>query len=148
MGSPGDWRGDEIKFKGSYQQVLKTETGEQTKNYGMSGKILVNTDGIQLVDFAYSHDLANPKYKGTQGFWGYEYVLELKPITITKISGGETPKFQYRLKGYDKLYYLVKDAFYGENFPTGKITEWHPEEVDALTGSDLQVTVDTLVLRR
>jgi hypothetical protein len=148
MGSPGDWRGDEIKFKGSYQLITKTETGEQTKNYSMSGKILVNTDGIQLVDFDYLYDLSNPNYKGTDGYWGYEYVLELKPIPITKINGGESPKFQYNLKGYDKLYPLIKNAVYTETFPTGKMIEWYPEEIDALTGSNLQFTVDNLVLHR
>lgn len=148
MGSPGDWRGDEIKFKGSYQQIVNTETGEQTKKYSMSGKVLVNTDGIQLVDFYYLRDLDNPNYKGTDGYWGYEYALELMPIHITKINGGESPKFQYHLKGYDKLYFLIKNASYAETFPTGKMIEWYPEEIDGLTGSDLQLTVDTLVLHR
>jgi hypothetical protein len=148
MGSPGDWRGDEIKFKGSYQQVVKTETGEQTKKYSMSGKILVNTDGIELVDFYFLNDLDNPKYKGTDGYWRYEYLLELMPIPITKINGGESPKFQYHLKGYDKVYPVIKYASYAETFPTGKMIEWYPEEIDALTGSDLQLTVETLVLHR
>jgi hypothetical protein len=148
MGSVGDWRGDEIKFKGSYHLVTNTETGEQTTNYAMSGKILVNTDGVQLVDFYFSKDLENPKYKGTEGTWRFEYLLELLPMPITKISGGKSPKFLYNLKGYEKIYPLTKYASYGETFPTGKIIEWYPEEIDNLTGSDLQVTLDTLVLHQ
>jgi hypothetical protein len=148
MGSPGDWRGDEIKFKSSYQLISKTETGDQTKNYSMSGKILVNTDGMQLVDFKYSQDLSNPNYKGTAGYWRYEYALEMNPMPITKINGGNSPKFQYHLKGYDQVYPITKYVFYGETFPTGKIIEWYPEEIDDLTGSDFQLTVDTLVLHK
>jgi hypothetical protein len=148
MGSAGDWRGDEIKFKGSYELVAKTETGEQTTNYAMSGKIMVNADGIQLVDYYFTKELSNPNYKGTEGTWRFEYLLELMPIPITKINGGQSPKFQYHLKGYDKIYPLIKYASYAETFPTGKMIEWYPEEIDDLTSSDLQVTVDTLVLNR
>jgi hypothetical protein len=148
MGSAGDWRGDEIKFTGSYHMVADTETGEQTTDYTMSGKILVNTDGIQLVDFNFSKEFENPKYKGTEWTWRFEYQLELMPLPVTKISGGESPKFLYNLKGYEKLYPLTKYAFYGETFPTGKIMEWFPQEIDDLTSSDLQVTLDTLVLHR
>jgi hypothetical protein len=148
MGSPGDWRGDEIKFKASYHRVANTETGEQTTDYTVSGKIIVNKDGIQITDFSYDMELVNPDYNGTDGTWRFGYFLELLPLPITKISGGESPKFTYNLKGYEKIYYLIKSASYAESFPTGKIIEWYPEEIDDLTGSDLQVTLDTLVLHK
>ena len=148
MGSPGDWRGDEIKFKGSYHLVANTETGEQTTDYLVNGKILVNKDGIQLVNFHFDKELINPNYKGTEATWRFGYLLELLPIPLTKINGGESPKFFYNLKGYEKIYYLIKYASYAETFPTGKIIEWYPEEIDNLTGSDLQVTLDTLVLHK
>jgi hypothetical protein len=148
MGSPGDWRGDEIKFKGSFHRVASTETGEQTTDYSVSGKILVNKDGMQLVDFYFSKELENPNYKGTENTWRYGYLLELLPIPITKISGGVSPKFTYNLKGYEKIYYLIKYASYAESFPDGKIIDWFPEEIDNLTGSELQVILDTLVLHQ
>jgi hypothetical protein len=148
MGSPGDWRGDEIKFKGDYLLVANTETGEQTITYSMSGKILVNTDGMQLVDFDYTKELKNPDYKGTDKNWSYEYGLGLAPIPITKITGGESPKFQYHLKGFDNINPLIKTVGYYEIFPDGKMIEWHPEITDDLTESDLQIIMDTLVMHR
>ena len=148
MGSPGDWRGDEIKFKGDYLLVANTETGEQTTKYSMSGKILVNANGIQLVDFDYTKVMENPDYKGTDKNWRYEYGLGLAPIPITKITGGGSPKFQYHLKGFDNINPLIKTVGYYEIFPDGKNIEWHPQITDDLAESDLQIIMDTLVMNK
>jgi hypothetical protein len=146
QGSAGDWRGDEIKFKGTYERVADTETGQQTTYYTVSGKFLVNTDGIKLTEFYFYGTFDNPAYKGTQADWHYDYLLEFMPVPITKITGGASPKYTYHLKGYEAVYNQVSSISYYERLPDGKSYNWEPEEVEELADSDLLVTIDNLVM--
>ena len=146
-GDAGRWGGDEIKFKGDYFSQTLAETGTQTTEYYVSGKIVSTAEGMRLEDYYYYKKFSNPEYKGTDKEWIYYYQLELKPISITKISGGESPKYQYRLQGYEKIYPYIEYAGYTDNFYNSKSEiQWQPMEIDYLTGSDLQIAIDTYKL--
>ncbi len=143
-GSPGQWGGDEIKFKGTYNIVRNTETGEQTTEYAVTGKITVSSEGIKLVDYYSTSDFRNPNYKGGTTGWFVETTLELNPIPITKISGGKAPKFQTRIQGYESIWGYLKSAFHHELLPNGKQNDWGPTHAPELPESDLQIVFDSL----
>jgi hypothetical protein len=143
-GSAGQWGGDEIKFKGTYRTVQNTETGEQTKEYSVTGKITVSSEGIRLVDYSSAWSLRNPNYKGSTAGWFVDSAVELKPIPITKISGGDAPKFQTRIQGYESVWGYLIHASYGESLPTGKENDWQPMHYPDVPGSELQMVFDTL----
>jgi hypothetical protein len=142
-GAPGQWGGDEIKFKGSFKSVVQTETGTQTKEYWITGKIVVDKDGVKLVDYYYLKQFSNPNYNGTGKDWSWDYGLKLNPIPITKITGGTAPKFQYHLKGFDQIFPYIDLATYSELLLSGKEIQWQPMLRPELTGSDLLVAIDT-----
>jgi hypothetical protein len=143
-GSAGRWGGDEIKFKGTYRTVQNTETGEQTKEYSVTGKITVSSEGIKLVDYSSAWSLRNPNYKGSAAGWFVDTAVELKPIPITKISGGDAPKFQNRIQGYESVWGYLIDAAYGESHPNGNEDGWQFMEMPQLPGTELQIVFDTL----
>jgi hypothetical protein len=141
------WGGDEIKFKGDWGSVNEVESGTQTTEYWMSGKIVVTTEGMKLVDYYYYKKFDNPAYKGTDKEWMYDYQLNLNPIPLTKVTGGESPKYQFRLQGYKNIYPYIEYAGYTDNFYNSKAEiQWLPMEVPSLTGSDLQIAIDTYKL--
>jgi hypothetical protein len=146
IGVPGQWGGDEIKFKGSYKSVVQTESGTKTKEYWITGKIMVDKDGITLVDYYYLKQFSNPNYNGTGKDWSWDYGLKVNPIPITKITGGTAPKFQYHLKGFDQIYPYIDLAIYSELLLSGKEIQWQPMLRPELTGSDLLVVIDTYKL--
>lgn len=145
-GSPGQWGGDEIKFKGSYKSISNVDSGTQTKEYWISGKIVVDRDGIKLVDYNHMKQFSNPNYNGTGKEWSYDYSLKLNPVPITKLVGGDSPKYQYHLQGYDQIYPYVEFATYSEHFADGKEIQWQPMLKPELTGSDLSIIIETFKL--
>lgn len=146
-GDAGRWGGDEIKFKGDYFSQTLAETGTQTTEYWVSGKIVSTAEGMRLEDYYYYKKFSNPEYKGTDKEWMFNYQLELKPIPITKVSGGESPKYQYRVQGYEKIYPYIEYAGYTDNFYNSKAEiQWQPMFIDYLPGSDLQIAIDTYKL--
>lgn len=145
-GAPGQWVGDEIKFKGSFKSVVQAETGAQTKEYWITGKIVVDKDGIKMVDYYYLKQFSNPNYNGTGKDWSWDCGLKLNSITVTKITGGAAPKFQYHLQGYDQIYPYVEFATYSEILLNGKEIQWQPMLRPEIIGSDLQIVIDTYKL--
>jgi hypothetical protein len=143
-GSAGRWGGDEIKFKGTYRTVINTETGEQTKEYSVTGKITVSPEGIKLVDYSSVSGLRNPNYKGSPAGWFVDTTVDLKPIPVTKISGGDAPKFQTRIQGYESVWGYLIDAGYRETLPNGKSNDWQPSHYPDVPGSELQIVFDKL----
>jgi hypothetical protein len=147
-GSPGGWRGDEIKFKGSFKSVIQSETGTQTREHFISGTISVSPEGMTLSNYYYVLDFENPNYKNTGGGWTYGKELKLKPIAIAKVNGGASPKFQFRAKGYEPIYNCLTYAGYSEHFYDDKERYWSPQPRETLTQSNMVLTFETLNLNR
>jgi hypothetical protein len=146
-GDPGRWGGDEIKFKGDFLSENQAETGTQTTEYWVSGKIVATAEGMMLEDYYYFKKFSNPDYKGTDKEWRYDYQLEMKPIPITKVTGGKSPKYQYHLQGYEKIYPYIDYAGYTDNYYNSRAEiQWQPMFLDNLKGSDLQIAIDTYKL--
>jgi hypothetical protein len=104
---------------------------------------------MKLVDLYYLKQFSNPAYKGTDKEWIYDYQLKLNPITIKKLYGGESPKYQIRLHGYEIIYPYIEYAAYTDNFYNSRSDiEWQPMFLPELKGSDLQITIDTLKLTK
>ena len=143
-GSEGGWRGDEIKFKGTYTSSINSDTGIQNKQYAISGMFFTSPEfnGLKLSNFTYEMLFDNPNYKGTANMWRFEYYLELKDIFLSKVRGGTNPWFQYRTKGYEQVYNYTKSASYFEHFPDNREIEWSPQPRENLTDSALEFIFD------
>ena len=92
------------------------------------------------MDCYYTSSFSNPNYKGGAEAWVWDDSFLLKPIPLSKISGGDKPKFQCLVNGYEQVYAYFQEGHYYEYVPKGKESHWTPMYVESLPGSSLTVT--------
>jgi hypothetical protein len=135
-------------FKGTFEDVATTSKGIQTTISEVTGTISISAEGVWLENYTYKYKFSCPNYDGSGNEWESYYRVQLrsKRIPLTKLSGGENPKYYFSIQGTDVAQYITESA-YQENFPNGQVNYFLHATWDNLPGTfipTLEITLDYL----
>jgi PKD repeat protein len=97
-------------FKGTWQQTSTTSRGVQTNTHELQGTISVSSQEIKITSYTYTHTFSSPDYEGPGKGWKYTENVVLKDIPLTKINGGDAPKYTAKIQGKDLAQYVVQTS--------------------------------------
>jgi hypothetical protein len=106
-------------FKGTWQQTSTTSRGVQTNTHELQGTISVSSQGIKITSYTYTHTFSSPDYEGPGKGWKYTEKVALKDIPLTKINGGDAPKYTARIQGKELAAFVVQTTR-EEDLPSGQ----------------------------
>jgi hypothetical protein len=110
----------------------------------LHGTISVSSQGIKITSYTYTHTFNSPDYDGPGKGWKYTEKVVLKDIPLTKINGGDAPKYTAKIQGKDLAQYVVQTT--REEFhPNGQKTYFNQAIWDNLPQGVvplLEITID------
>jgi PKD repeat protein len=95
-------------FKGTWQETSTTSRGVQTNIHELEGTISVSSQGIKITSYTYTHTFNSPDYEGPGKGWKYTEKVMLKDVPLTKINGGDEPKYTAKIQGNDLAQYVIQ----------------------------------------
>ena len=137
----GDWRGQENDFIGTLK-ITSTKSEEEI-NKSFAGTVAITPDGISLKTGGCDYSLYYPNYEGSGKLWHIYEDLTLNDVPLTKLWGGDYPKYYCLLQGESVVPYVV-GANSSEFFPNGQENTWNYMWVDTLPPIEIEITFDRL----
>jgi hypothetical protein len=140
-GWTGGWKGQDNYFTGALNFV-STKT-EETIGKTAEGTVSITPEGITLKTCGCVYSLYYPNYEGSGKPWEIYSSVTLNDIPLTKISGGEYPKYYCSLQGKSVEPHVVQ-LISSESFPNGQENGWFYGWSDELPPIEIEITFDRL----
>jgi hypothetical protein len=122
--------------------IVSTKSEERIEKTA-EGTVSITPEGISLKTCGCVYSLYYPNYEGSGKLWEIYSELIIKDVSLTKISGGEYPKYYCSLIGKSVEPHVDKFVS-SESFPNGQENSWFYEWSDELPPIEIEITFDRL----